>query len=103
MQEAPPLPDPGSWDMMGREAKGVLAYPAMFFEGLKATYNRGVGPNMQVEHSMSLGGGQENSYKFAPTYVGTHANPGSPQVSGAAMFPMRYPRGMPAVLAISAL
>jgi len=70
--QEPSLPDPGPYTDLHREARGVFSYPYTFFEGIKLAFMRGVSQNMQVSHTINLGGSQPPGYHFAPTYVGDY-------------------------------
>lgn len=77
--QEPEIPDPGPWEQLGREANEILFYQNGIAEGLRLSYNRSAGQNIQVGHKIVLGAPKESGYTFAPTYVGTHQNEGSPQ------------------------
>lgn len=43
----------------------------MAFDGIRATFNKGLSSHFQVSHSFSLGFMQPSAYKFGATYAGT--------------------------------
>ena len=43
----------------------------MPFDGIRATFNKGLSHHFQVSHNFSLGTMQRSGYKFGATYAGT--------------------------------
>ena len=43
----------------------------MPFDGIRATFNKGLSHHFQVTHSFALGTMQRSGYKFGATYAGT--------------------------------
>ncbi|XP_067936584.1 mitochondrial import receptor subunit TOM40 homolog [Watersipora subatra] len=69
---------PGSW----KEIHKVQELATLPFDGVRATFNKGLSHHFQVSHNFSLATTQRSGYKFGATYVGTK------QLSQSESFPV---------------
>ncbi|CAL8101430.1 unnamed protein product [Calicophoron daubneyi] len=64
--ESPPE-GPGTIESIHNKAHDVFPVP---FDGAKLVINKGLSPNFQVNHSISLSNDEQGGYRFGVTYVG---------------------------------
>ncbi|THD27756.1 Mitochondrial import receptor subunit TOM40 [Fasciola hepatica] len=58
---------PGSIENIHNKAHDIFPIP---FDGAKLVINKGLSPNFQVNHSLSLNSDDQGGYRFGVTYVG---------------------------------
>nr|CAX70276.1 putative mitochondrial import receptor subunit TOM40 homolog [Schistosoma japonicum] len=66
-QDNPSNEGPGTVENIHNKAHDIFPVP---FEGARLVVNKGLSPNFQVNHSLSLNSDEQCGYRFGVTYVG---------------------------------